>query len=261
MIRIDNLICVREGRTVLADVSLHVAPGEVVGVLGANGAGKSSLLAAVAGDLPISQGNITLGDQAVSHARQRQLARLRALLPQTSVLEFDLPVPEVVAMGAYPFDELTAAQVQALVNAALTQADAADLAPRHYAGLSGGEQQRVQFARVLVQTLATCQSHGKAALLLDEPTASLDPRHQHGVLAAVCALARQQQIAVLVVLHDVNLAARWCDRVLLLKQGRTVAEGKPQDVLRRETLHTVYDMPVRVLADPDDPARLLVLFS
>ncbi|MBB5193571.1 iron complex transport system ATP-binding protein [Silvimonas terrae] len=261
MIQIEHLTCVREGRTVLADVSLQVAAGEVVGVLGANGAGKSSLLAAVAGDLHTSQGKIALDGQLVGRTRPRQLARLRALLPQTSVLEFDLPVPEVVAMGAYPFDELTAAQVQVLVDAALIQADAADLATRHYAGLSGGEQQRVQLARVLVQTLAACQLNSKASLLLDEPTASLDPRHQHGVLAAVQALARQQQLAVLVVLHDVNLAARWCDRLLLLRHGQAVAEGTPQAVLRCEILQAVYDMPARVLPDPDDAARVLVLFG
>ncbi|GGP26374.1 heme ABC transporter ATP-binding protein [Silvimonas amylolytica] len=261
MIRIEQLRCQREGRTVIDAVSLHVAAGEVVGVLGANGAGKSSLLAAVAGDLPLNGGTITLAGQPITRLRQRQLARQRTLLPQTSALEFDLPVPEVVAMGAYPFDELTAMQIEQLVSTTLTRADASELATRHYAGLSGGEQQRVQFARVLLQTLAACQVNGNAVLLLDEPTGSLDPRHQHGLLASVRALAQEQGIAVLVVLHDVNLAARWCDRLLLLKAGREVAQGAPQAVLQAETLCAVYDMPARVLVDPDEPGRLLVLFG
>ncbi|GGP20423.1 heme ABC transporter ATP-binding protein [Silvimonas iriomotensis] len=261
MIQIDQLSCQREGRVVIDQLSLSVATGEVLGVLGANGAGKSSLLAAVAGDLPPGSGSIRLAGQPLPRLRQRQLARQRALLPQTSALEFDLPVPEVVAMGAYPFDELTATVIEQLVADALMRADAADLAGRHYAGLSGGEQQRVQFARVLLQTLAACQVSGSAVLLLDEPTASLDPRHQHGLLAAVRALAAEHPIAVLTVLHDVNLAARWCDRLLLLKQGQQVAQGTPGEVLQAETLHSVYDMSARVLADPDDPGRLLILFG
>ncbi|WP_283148604.1 heme ABC transporter ATP-binding protein [Silvimonas soli] len=260
MIAVRQLRCVREGRVVLDDISFAVKAGEFIGVLGANGAGKSSLLAALAGDLPLQTGDITLNGVALKQLTQRQLARQRALLPQSPTLAFDLPVPEVVAMGAYPFEDLAAAQIEELITQALALADAADLAGRHYAGLSGGEQQRVQFARVLLQILAASPSTERL-LLLDEPTSSLDPKHQHGLLSAVRELAQREQLAVLVVLHDVNLAARWCDRLLLLNDGKMLADGKPAEVLTAQNMHALYGMSADVLEYPPGSGRQLVLFG
>lgn len=260
MIVARQLRCLREGRVVLDDISFTANAGELIGVLGANGAGKSSLLAALAGDLAAQSGNITLNGVALHQLTQRQLARQRALLPQSPALAFDLPVPEVVAMGAYPFDDLAAAQTETLIAQALALADATDLAGRHYAGLSGGEQQRVQFARVLLQILAANPDTARV-LLLDEPTSSLDPKHQHGLLNAVRELARNEHLTVLVVLHDVNLAARWCDRLLLLSAGKMLADGKPAEVLNTQTMHALYGMPAEVLEYPPGSERLLVLFG
>jgi iron complex transport system ATP-binding protein len=166
-------------------------------------------------------------------------------------------------MGAYPFPELTPDALDALAEHALRVADVGQLAGRRYAGLSGGEQQRVQFARVVVQLLAgkTEGADGEyRALLLDEPTASLDPRHQIALLRAVSALTREHGIAALVVLHDVNLAAAWCDRVLLLGQGRTVSLDIPQRALTMPHLQTVYGLRARVMDHPDRPGQPLVLF-
>src|SRR5690606_34952113 len=124
-----------------------------------------------------------------------------------------------------------------------------------------GEQQRVQFARTLVQLLAGRPNGEYRVLFLDEPTASLDPRHQIALLRAVSALARDAGVAVLVVLHDVNLAAAWCDRLLLLSQGREVAQGAPAGVLTPANLQAVYGLPARVMGHPDMPGQPLVLFS
>ncbi len=149
----------------------------------------------------------------------------------------------------------------ALVDFAPCTADARALAERRYATLSGGEQQRVQFARVLVQLLARRSPGEYRVLFLDEPTASLDPRHQIALLQAVSGLIREQGVAALVVLHDVNLAATWCDRLLLLAHGRSVALDTPGRALRAANLQVVYDMPAKVLQHPARSGVPLVLFG
>ncbi|GJG94442.1 heme ABC transporter ATP-binding protein [Cupriavidus pauculus] len=256
-----NLTCSRGRRQVLSGIDLALPPGEVLGVLGANGAGKSTLLGTLAGELDCDNSAITLGNRPMHDWRVSDLARQRAVLPQTPGLGFDLAVTEVVAMGAYPFPELGTQALASLVTRGLEIADVAHLAARSYQGLSGGEQQRVQFARALVQVLACRTADSYRVLLLDEPISSLDPRHQLLLLGAVRTLCRTDRLAVLVVLHDVNLAARWCDRLLLLADGRTVALGSPVDVLTPSNLATVYGMPAAVLPSPVHPGVPLVVFD
>jgi iron complex transport system ATP-binding protein len=246
MLESRGLTCHRGARRVLDQIDLDLPPGEVLGVLGANGAGKTTLLSTLAGELPARAGTLSWDGRPLSGMNARELARRRAVLPQSPSLGFDLSVGEVVTMGAYPYPELTVADELALVARALRLADAESLAMRRYPGLSGGEQQRVQFARALLQVLA-CRLPGQyRALFLDEPIASLDPRHQLQLLRAVRDLSRSDGLAVLVVLHDVNIAARWCDRLLLLSSGRAVAHGTPEDVLTPANLEDVYGLPALV---------------
>lgn len=261
MLAAHDLACVRGARRVVDGVSVALHPGEVLGVLGANGAGKTSLLATLAGELPSAAGEVTFDAQALSAWSANALARRRAVLPQTPSLAFDLDVRTVVEMGAYPFPEVEPAALAKLLDRALSLADAAHLAQRRYRALSGGEQQRVQFARALAQLLAGKREGEYRVLFLDEPTSSLDPKHQIALLRAVSRLARRERIAALAVLHDVNLAAQWCDRLLLLARGRPVALGPPAQVLTRERLQEVYDVPCRVVPHPGDAARPLVLFA
>jgi len=260
MLQAANLACARGGRAVLQGVSLALRPGEVLGVLGANGAGKSTLLAALAGELAPASGAVQLDGRPLAQWSAQALARRRAVLPQAPALAFDLEVDEVVRMGAYPFAELAPGPLADLAEHALELADAAHLAGRRHASLSGGEQQRVQFARVLVQLLA-CRAEGEyRALLLDEPTASLDPRHQITLLRAVSRLARAHGVAALVVLHDVNLAAAWCDHIALLAGGRLVGLDAPASVLTAAHLRAVYGLDAHVLEHPEQPGQPLVLF-
>ncbi|MDQ7989992.1 MAG: heme ABC transporter ATP-binding protein [Candidatus Dactylopiibacterium sp.] len=261
MLRAESLSCARAARVVLHDLSFTLAPGERLGVLGANGAGKTSLLATLAGELPAHAGQLHLDGRPLADYPVAELARRRAVLPQSPSLSFDLSVREVVAMGTYPFGGLAPEESARLIARALDLADAAVLAERRYLALSGGEQQRVQFARVLVQTLAAHRHGEYRVLMLDEPTASLDPRHQVQLLQGVARLAREEGIAALLVLHDVNLAAQWCDRLLLLAQGRVVALGAPADVLTPANLERVYELPAQVIPHPVLAGAPLVLFA
>jgi iron complex transport system ATP-binding protein len=259
LLNTHNLSFKRGSQLTLNAISLELRRGEITAILGANGAGKSTLLSLLAGEITPSQGEISLQGESILSMPAAKLARQRAMLPQNPNLAFDLGVEEVIAMGAYPFAELSPQQVANLSKRVLQLADISHLAKRRYPQLSGGEQQRVQFSRVLLQILANPDQ--PRYLLLDEPTASLDPRHQHDLLAVVSRLAREENIAVAVVLHDVNLAARWCSHLLLLKNGSQVAYGTPQQVLTPERLATTYGIASTVIPHPRDAERCLVLFE
>ena len=277
MLQAHGIAVQRGERQILSDIDLSLPAGQVIGVLGANGAGKSTLLAALAGELSPSAGSITLNGRPLSAWPAAELARCRAVLPQSPSLQFDLPVATVIGMGAYPHarhartgappahrndtDQAAIAEDQRILQRVLALADVQDLYERRYRRLSGGEQQRVHLARVLYQLLLARQGHDEyRVLMLDEPTASLDPRHQLHLLSAVHTLAHEENVAVLVIVHDLNLAAGCCDRLLLLGQGRVAACGTPAQVLTPDTLRQVYGVEATVLPHPNQPGRPLVVF-
>lgn len=277
MLQAHGIAVQRGERQILSDIDLSLPAGLVIGVLGANGAGKSTLLAALAGELSPSAGRITLNGRPLSAWPAVELASCRAVLPQSPSLQFDLPVATVIGMGAYPHarhtrteaprtdsrDKAQAAMAedQRILQRVLALADVQDLYGRRYRLLSGGEQQRVQLARVLYQLLLARQGHDEyRVLMLDEPTASLDPRHQLQLLSAVHTLAHEENVAALVIMHDLNLAAGCCDRLLLLGQGRVAACGTPAQVLTPDTLRQVYGVEATVLPHPNQPGRPLVVF-
>lgn len=277
MLQAHGIAVQRGERQILADIDLSLPAGQVIGVLGANGAGKSTLLAALAGELSPSAGRITLNGRPLSAWSVAELARCRAVLPQSPSLQFDLPVATVIGMGAYPHARHTRtgaprtdsrdtaqaamAEDQRILQRVLALADVQDLYERRYHRLSGGEQQRVHLARVLYQLLLARQGYNEyRVLMLDEPTASLDPRHQLHLLSAVHTLAHEVNVAALVIVHDLNLAAGCCDRLLLLGQGRVAACGTPAQVLTPDTLRQVYGVEATVLPHPNQPGRPLVVF-
>ena len=277
MLQAHGIAVQRGERQILSDIDLSLPAGQVIGVLGANGAGKSTLLAALAGELSPSAGSITLNGRPLSAWPAAELARCRAVLPQSPSLQFDLPVATVIGMGAYPHARHTRtgaprtdsrdtaqaaiAEDQRILQRVLALADVQDLYERRYRRLSGGEQQRVHLARVLYQLLLARQGHDEyRVLMLDEPTASLDPRHQLHLLSAVHTLVHEENVAALVIVHDLNLAAGCCDRLLLLGQGRVAACGTPAQVLTPDTLRQVYGVEATVLPHPNQPGRPLVVF-
>ena len=277
MLQAHGIAVQRGERQILSDIDLSLPAGQVIGVLGANGAGKSTLLAALAGELSPSAGRITLNGRPLSAWPAAELASCRAVLPQSPSLQFDLPVATVIGMGAYPHArhsrigahptnrhdtaQAAMAEDQRILQRVLALADVQDLYERRYRRLSGGEQQRVHLARVLYQLLLARQGHNEyRVLMLDEPTASLDPRHQLHLLSAVHTLAHEENVAALVIVHDLNLAAGCCDRLLLLGQGRVAARGTPAQVLTPDTLRQVYGVEATVLPYPNQPGRPLVVF-
>jgi hemin import ATP-binding protein hmuV len=277
MLQAHGIAVQRGERQILSDIDLSLPAGQVIGVLGANGAGKSTLLAALAGELSPSTGRITLNGRPLSAWPAAELARCRAVLPQSPSLQFDLPVATVIGMGAYPHarharigaprtDSRDTAQAaiaedQRILQRVLALADVQGLYGRRYRLLSGGEQQRVHLARVLYQLLLARQGHNEyRVLMLDEPTASLDPRHQLHLLSAVHTLAHEENVAALVIVHDLNLAAGCCDRLLLLGQGLVAVCGTPAQVLTPDTLRQVYGVEATVLPHPNQPGRPLVVF-
>jgi len=238
MIIADHLVLTRQGRPILDKVSLRLVPGRFTVVIGPNGAGKSTLLKLISGDIKPDSGHILYGDEDISRLKPRQLAERRAVLPQSTSLSFPFTALEVVRMGAIAAGSLKPCED---ARTALARVGLAALEARAYQALSGGEQQRVQFARVLAQLPTPVNEAGPRALFLDEPTSSLDLTHQISVLE----IAREFAAAggmVMAVLHDLNLAAEFADSLLILKGGRAIAEGPPQTIIRDDIITSVYGL-------------------
>ena len=246
----------------LDDVSLSLYPGTVTCLLGPNGAGKSTLLRVLAGALQPSQGQVQFGSRShdlfSGRPPGREMARRRAVLSQSTTLGFAFTAVEVVALGRSPHVRHSSAALdRQIVEAAMATADVSHLANRRYPTLSGGEQQRVQLARVIAQLMdGTSDAEGKL-MMLDEPTASLDLAHQQQVLAVARDFSRAGG-TVLAVLHDLNLAASIADHICLLKDGRLVAEGQPSDVLTAAMIEDVFAIQTAILNHPGQDIPLVV---
>lgn len=241
LLQVQDLTCCLGGKRLFDAVSFAICAGESVALLGPNGAGKSSLLRALAGELTPASGNIQLHERRLADWRSRDLARCRAVMPQQVTLSFPLTVTEVVALGLHGRER--GHTRHPLVMELLNWLGVAHLAQRRYPTLSGGEQQRVQLARVLVQIWQAPQA---PLLLLDECTSALDPRWQHQVLHRLHE-CRQREFGLLWTVHDLNMAARYADRILLLQEGKLVASGTPAQVLTPQRLAAVYGIDVQII--------------
>ncbi len=242
MIDVQQLGITINGRILLEDVNLDLRQGEVLALLGPNGAGKSTLLRAVAGDQPATRGKVLLDGQPVEQYRPRDLAQRRAVLPQQTVLQFAFTAREVVEMGrGANGSRHTREEDDAVIQRSMERTVTDTLQDRTYPTLSGGEQARVTLARVLSQEAPI--------LLLDEPTAALDLSHQQMVMEIAREIAHAGG-AVMTILHDINLAAAYADRLALLHQGRIAAFGEPWTALAPELLTEVFDCPIAVARHP-----------
>jgi iron complex transport system ATP-binding protein len=226
----------RGGRPLVAGLDVAVAAGEILVLAGPNGTGKSSLIATLAGDIAPASGRIRLAGRPLAALSVAEQGRLRAVLPQRPSIAFPFPVHEVVAMGLHPHGLSPHGAMGArCLGRAMEAMELGEMAGRPASALSGGEQQRVHLARALAQAMAGLALGGQAAILLDEPTTGLDYRHQSRLEAVLRALAGEGA-AILASLHDLSLAARLADRLLLLAHGRAQACGAPDEVLTHARL-------------------------
>jgi len=242
-------------KAVLKDVCVAVTPGEVTALVGQNGAGKSSLLKALSGELVPQTGTVSLHNKPVQEWPGQTRARLLSVLPQQHALNFEFRVEEVVALGRYPHDT-GRTQDDRIVRDALAMCDLTQFSERSIDEISGGERQRVHLARVLAQIWET-QPEGPCYLLLDEPTTGLDLNHQHALFQAVLKFA-SRGVGVLLVVHDLNLAARYADQVVLLHQGERVMQGTPDAVFQADTLQRYFELPVTVQRHPRYDCPLII---
>jgi len=237
-------------RALLSGLNFEATPGEFIAILGPNGAGKSTLMKLIGGQLEAAAGEISWRDQDVRKGCQKTLARQRAVLTQHTQVAFDFSVESIVLMGRYPhFRNAPGRQDEIAVCQALSDTDMTSYSERNIQTLSGGEQQRTHISRVLAQLFEEEQQNDAKLLLLDEPLNNLDIRHQHNILQYSAGYSQKGNV-VLAVLHDINMAAMYAHKVLLMKQGRLLAFGTPHEVLTDQLLTTCYDFPARVTRNP-----------
>jgi ferric hydroxamate transport system ATP-binding protein len=236
-----------DGRALLAPLTLAFAPGRLVGLIGHNGSGKSTLVKLLARQQKPTGGAIQFDGAPLASWRDRAFARRVAYLPQQLPAANGMLVEELVALGRYPWHGALGrfrSEDRDKTQEAMESADVAPLRHRLVDSLSGGERQRVWLAMLIAQD-TDC-------LLLDEPISALDIAHQIEVLALVRRLAHKRDTAVVVVLHDVNLAARFCDEIIALHAGRLMARGTPAEIMTAPTLQAIYGLPMGILPHPDD---------
>jgi len=245
MLKIQNLCVSYSSRQVLTNINLEINKGEIVALLGPNGSGKSTLLRSISGILSPGHGNIRIAGQFINTLRAAERARWISVVPQNAPLPPAFTAWETVLLGRTPYINFLgqiSARDENVARCALEKVDALNLADRCMGELSGGEQQRVLLARALAQSAPI--------LLLDEPTTYLDLQHQLSLLNLVHKLAQEEELTVVIALHDLNLAARYADRIALLVDGHLKAWGTVKQVLRAELIADAYRWPVQVIDHP-----------
>jgi iron complex transport system ATP-binding protein len=245
LLRMQDVAAGYDGRRILEDISLTIHRSECIGIIGPNGAGKSTLLKVLSGALRPYEGSVIYGTHDLYSIPLRKVAREMAFVGQHTTIQFPFLVREIVMTGRTPFLKNTGAFSQAdseIVTQSLEATDSAALGDRRIDTISAGERQRVMIARALAQT----PQH----LFLDEPTSHLDIGHQIEILDLVKRLNKKKGLTVITVLHDLNLASEYCDRLILLQNGTVYALGTPQEVLTYQAIEAVYKTVVIVSCNP-----------
>ncbi len=228
-------------RQIVDQISLEVQPGEILAILGPNGAGKSTLFKLLSGEVVCKRGMVSYNQFEVGDLKASELAKIRAVLPQHSQVNFPFTVKEVVTLGLH---QVKVSRHQAILEEVMEMTQIGKFADKLYHQLSGGEQQRVQLSRVLVQIWEN-QPYPRY-LLLDEPTSSLDIAQQHAVLRIIKKLTTRN-IGVVIILHELNLAAQYADKIALLKNGILKKWGTVPEIMDEQLLEMVFDHPVQLI--------------
>ncbi|KQV38168.1 MULTISPECIES: heme ABC transporter ATP-binding protein [unclassified Rhizobium] len=250
MIKVSNLSVRLSGKQVLHGVELEALAGKLTAIVGPNGSGKTTTLRAIAGEASYD-GSVSINGYNIASLKPWELALKRAVLPQATVISFPFTVREIVRMGLAVGANTHPEEIDRIAQEALEAVDLAGFAGRFYQELSGGEQQRVQLARALCQIWEPVRNGEPAFLLLDEPVSSLDIRHQ----LTIMRLARNfcsRGGGVIAIMHDLNLTAMFADHMVMMKNGRVHAAGRPQEVMTDAVMENVFGCPMRVNATPTD---------
>ena len=246
-LEIENINLDYGQRSVIRNLSFHLCPGEFLGLVGPNGCGKTSVIKSLSRVLIPSSGRILLDGKEVSGIPRNELARLIGVVPQNPSLPETFTVFEVVILGRNPHLGLLSAETardMAIVWQAMERTGITHLAKRRIGELSGGEKQRVTIARVLAQE--------PQVILLDEPTANLDISQQMGIMDLITGMCRDKNIAGLIAIHDLNVAAQYCTRIIMLKDGKMYAEGTPGEVITAENVREVFDAETSIYPHPEN---------
>jgi iron complex transport system ATP-binding protein len=247
MLELQEINYYIKGRAILNNLSITITPGEVLAIIGANGAGKTSLLSAILNDITLTSGSIFFNGQPLQKMSTQMRARHIAALPQFSVLNFPYLVEEVVLLGRTPHSTGIKTDNK-IVHEAMEAFDVAHLMGQRYTDLSGGEKRRTQLARVMTQIWRACDANPRI-LILDEPTSSLDLGHKQQIMTVVEKFA-YEGVAVILVEHDLNIVAHIADTILALQHGQNIAYGPVQDCLTEEIVKRLFNANVSIKENP-----------
>ena len=247
MLSLKNISYEISKAVLLKNIFLEFKSGEFITIMGPNGAGKSTLLKIMAASIFPSSGEILMNDKPLNHFPKTVLAKMRAVLSQHYEISFPITVEEIVLMGRYPYFDTIATVIDKKICAEMLEnMGVQHLSERNYNTLSGGEMQKVQMARILAQLQN--EEYASKILFLDEPVSSLDINYQHFILKIARTLAKKN-ILVIAVLHDINLASQYADKIVMMKEGEVVANGNPAAVITPELLFSTYGIKGRMLKD------------
>ena len=239
-----------DNRQILKDVSLEINEGEIVSVIGPNGAGKSTLLNVLSGDISPDSGNTTYDNKQLNKISIQERAFTRSVMSQMQTLVFNFNVKDVIEMGWLQRGNSDfSSNFSMAFEAVTTECNVHNLVHRKFNSLSGGEQRRVHFARTLLQLWRPSQSNDPRYLLLDEPTANLDLSSEMLLMNILKARA-SSNFGILVILHDLNLASHFADKIAIMKDGEIKAFGKPEEIMTDDFLTSIYEVPIKVKYDP-----------
>lgn len=250
MLFVDNISYKTANRTLLNKISFKANSGEFTAIIGANGAGKSTLIKCISQTILPNQGNIYWNNTKLIDFTTNEISKKRAVLTQELFVGFEFLAKEIIMMGRYPhFKSIPNKEDMDAVNDAIEKTHSHDFTNRIFQSLSGGEKQRIQIARVLAQVFDKNYHINNKLLLLDEPLNNLDIKHQHLILNISRKFAQAGNVCISVI-HDINLAALYADKILVLKNGLVIAHGSPFEVITEGVINNAYDFPVRIDKHP-----------
>ena len=253
LIAIKGLTFAYDEEPVLRDISLNFQAGEFTGVIGPNGSGKSTLLKLIGGILPASHESVYFKNRELGQYKKKELAVSISWIPQEKQMAFSFNVIDIVLMGRHPYLSPLAFEGEddyRIAEEAMKQTQVLEFANRRFNEISGGEKQRVMIASAISQK--------PEVMLLDEPTSALDIKYQIEILSILKQLNEEENKSLILAMHDLHLASKFCKRLVLLKEGRVFCEGPPAEVLNKEILEEVYGVKVKIFQDDEDGSLLVV---